>query len=122
MNPEQIRFTETNSADDSKGRTWGLDGNLFWFITGGSFAFVAILLVCFSAMKMDFLFSLFLAALPLTLCVIYVFIFRQGKPPGYDVDCLDLWLSGSGFAPNVGEQPKHPLRYVRESTKWALRK
>lgn len=118
MNAEQIRFTETNSADDSKGRTWGLDGNLFWFVAGGAFAFVVILLVCFSAMKVSFFLSLFLAAVPMTLCVMYVFIFRQGKPPGYDVDCLDLWLNGSGFGPNSLTQLKHPMLYVRESTQW----
>jgi hypothetical protein len=115
MNTEQIRFTETNSADDSKGRTWGLDGDLFWFIAGGAFAFVVILLVCFSAMRMGFWLSLFLAALPLTLCVIYVFAFRHGKPPGYDVDCFELWLAGPGFSPNEN-QPKHPLNYVRQSS------
>jgi hypothetical protein len=116
MNTEQIRFTETNSADDSKGRTWGLDGNLFWFVAGGAFAFVVILLVCFSALKFNFVPSILLAALPLTLCVIYVFTLRQGKPPGYDVDCLELWLNGSGFTPDRMAQPKHRLSYVREST------
>jgi hypothetical protein len=115
MSAEQIRFTETNGADDSKGRTWGLDGNLFWFIAGGAFAFVVILLVCFSAMKLSFLLSISLAALPLTLCVIYVSAFRQGKPPGYDVDCLDHWVNGPGFTPDSLAQPKHPLFYVRES-------
>lgn len=113
MSAEQIRFTETNSADDSKGRTWGLDGNLFWFVAGGAFAFVVILLVCFSAMKLSFAFSLLLAAAPLTLCVIYVFTFRQGKPPGYDLDCLDLWLNGSGFGPDLPTQPQHPFSYGR---------
>src|SRR5436853_7714385 len=97
MSAEQIRFTETNSADDSKGRTWGLDGNLFWFIAGGAFSFVVILLVCFSAMKLTFLLSVSLAALPLTLCLIYVFTFRQGKPPGYDLASLDIRLNGSAF-------------------------
>ena len=53
-----IRFTETNSSDDSKGRTWGLEGELFWFIVGGGFAFVMILLLCFSALKMSFFTSL----------------------------------------------------------------
>jgi len=122
MSAEQIRFTETNSADDSKGRTWGLDGNLFWFVAGGAFAFVVILLVCFSAMKLSFGFSLLLAAAPLTLCVIYVFTFRQGKPPGYDVDCLDLWMNGPGFAPDSIHNSKHPMFYVRESTQRTFRK
>ena len=68
MNTTDIRFTETNSADDSKGQTWGLDGNLFWFMAGGAFAFVIILLLCFSAMRMSFFASLMIAAVPLTLC------------------------------------------------------
>ena len=92
-----LRFTETNSADDSQGRTWGLDGDLFWFMAGGAFAFVMVLLVCFSALKMSFTVSALLAAVPLTLCVIYIFLFRQGKPAGYDMDCLDYWLNGSGL-------------------------
>ena len=29
MNPHDLRFTDTNSGDDSKGKTWGLEGDLF---------------------------------------------------------------------------------------------
>ena len=108
---DEIRFTETNSGDDSKGRTWGLEGDLFWFMAGGAFAFVMVLLVCFSALKMGFFASLFLGALPLTLCLIYIFVFRQGKPAGYDMDCLDYWLNGSGFSPDSQKPIKHPLHY-----------
>jgi hypothetical protein len=39
----ELRFTETNSADDSAGKTWGLEGNLFWFVVGGAFATVITL-------------------------------------------------------------------------------
>jgi hypothetical protein len=113
---EGIRFTETNSADDSKGRTWGLDGELFWFIVGGAFAFVMILLLCFSALKMSFVASFILAAIPLTLCVIYVFVFRQGKPAGYDVDCLAYCLNGAGFSPDFQKQPTHPLCLIHRPT------
>jgi hypothetical protein len=116
MNTPDIRFTETNSADDSQGQTWGLDGNLFWFMAGGAFAFVIILLVCFSAMRMGFFTSVLIAAVPLALCAIYVFVFRQGKPASYDVDCLDFWLSGSGFGPNPEKQPEHPLCLSRRPT------
>jgi hypothetical protein len=105
----ELRFTETNSSDDSKGKTWGLDGDLFWFIAGGAFAAVAILLVCFSALGMSFVGSVVLAAVPLVLCAIYVFVFRQGKPAGYDVDCLDYWVNGSGFSSASQKQLKHPI-------------
>ncbi|MCI0539170.1 MAG: hypothetical protein L0Z50_28515 [Verrucomicrobiales bacterium] len=111
-----LRFTETNSADDSKGRTWGLEGNLFWFIAGGAFSFVVILLFLFSALKMSFVVSLMFAAIPLLLLLVYVFTFRHGKPPAYDIDCLDLSLNGAGFGLNPIRQPAHPLCSTKRPT------
>ena len=109
MKSQELRFTETNSADDSEGKTWGLDGNLFWYVAGGSFVSVIILLLLFSAMHLSFLMASIVAAVPFTLMLGYVFGFRQGKPPGYDVDCFDLWFSGEGFGPEPERQPSHPL-------------
>lgn len=114
MNP--LRFTETNSADDSKGRTWGLEGNLFWFIAGGAFSFVVLLLFLFSALKFSFTASLVIAAIPLLLSLVYVFAFRQGKPPAYDLDCLDQWLNGTGFGLDPLKQPQHPLCSIKHPT------
>jgi hypothetical protein len=109
MKSQELRFTETNSADDSEGKTWGLDGNLFWYVAGGSFISVIILLLLFSAMRMNILLASSIAAIPLALTFGYVFGFRQGKPPGYDVDCFDYWMSGSGFTPETSS-PVHPLK------------
>jgi Flp pilus assembly protein TadB len=103
-----LRFTETNSADDSQGRTWGLEGNLFWYLAGSGFASVITLLVIFSVMKLSLLVSVIVAVIPLILTLTYVFAFRQGKPAGYDRDCLDLWINGAGFGPEPQRQPKHP--------------
>ena len=110
MSDQTLRLTETNSADDSQGRTWGLEGNLFWYMTGGCFASVMTLLIVFSVAKVSFLISLAVAAVPLALTLVYVYGFRQGKPPGYDMDCLDLWVKGSGFGPDVSDRPRHPLK------------
>jgi hypothetical protein len=109
---ENVRFTDTNASDDSKGRTWGLEGDLFWILVGGSFAFVMILLLCFSMLKMGLIMSLLIAAGPLTLCLLYIFVFRQGKPSGYDIDCLDYWLNGAGFSPDFQRQSKHPFHFT----------
>jgi hypothetical protein len=109
MKSQELRFTETNSADDSQGKTWGLDGNLFWYIAGGSFVSVITLLLLFSALRMSFLMASGIAAVPFTLTLAYVFGFRQGKPPGYDVDCFDFWFSGAAFGPELARQPSHPL-------------
>ena len=43
----ELRFPETNSAEDSAGKTWGLEGSLFWYLTGGVFTSVIVLLVLF---------------------------------------------------------------------------
>ena len=100
MNSPNLRFTDTNSADDSMGGTWGLDGNLFWFLIGGTFGSVVIMLLLFSAFRFSFSAAGLIAAIPLILTLIYVFGFRQGKPPCYDVDCLEYWICGKGFGPD----------------------
>lgn len=106
----ELRLSETNSADDSEGRTWGLEGNLFWYVAGGLVAFVATLLFLFSVIRLTFLASLLMASIPLLFCLIYVFGFRQGKPPGYDMDLLDYWINGRGFRPTLHSQSHHPLQ------------
>jgi hypothetical protein len=107
----ELRLTETNSAEDSAGRTWGLEGNLFWYVVAGIFVSVLTLLLCFSTLRWSFGASTMLASVPLTLSLLYVFGFRQGKPAGYDRDLLDGWLHGTGFAPNPQQQPEHPLHH-----------
>ena len=109
MKDHELRFSDTNSADDSEGRTWGLDGHLFWFVVAGVFIFVITLLLLFSALRCSFGQSFGIALIPLALTLIYVFGFRQGKPPAYDRDLVDYWTNGAGFGPNPQTQPKHPL-------------
>jgi len=105
----EIRFTDTNSADDSKGKTWGLDGNLFWYLIGGTFGSVVLMLLLFSAYRLSFIQSVAIAVVPLTLTLVYVFGFRQGKPPRYDIDCLEYWIFGKGFSPQLQMKMQHPL-------------
>lgn len=109
MTASDMRFTDTNSADDSKGKTWGLDGNLFWYLIGGSFGSVVLMLLLFSAYHMSFFGSMAVAVIPLTLTLVYVFGFRQGRPPRYDIDCLEYGLFGKGFSPKPDAKTKHPL-------------
>ena len=97
----ELRFTEANSADDSAGKTWGLEGNLFWFIVGGAFASVVILLLLFSVSHWTLLSALVPSLVPIGLALLYVLAFRQGKPAGYDTDLFELWLKGRGFGPEI---------------------
>ncbi len=105
----ELRFTETNSADDSAGKTWGLEGNLFWFVVGGAFAAVITLLLLFSVWHWNLLSAVVPAVIPLGLALLYALAFRQGKPSGYDIDLFELWLKGSGSGPEILRVKAPPL-------------
>ena len=105
---QELRFTETNSADDSAGKTWGLEGNLFWFVAGGAFAAVVTLLLLFSVAHWSLLSALVPALTPLVLALLYALALRQGKPPGYDTDLFELWLKGPGFGPQPSRDNVRP--------------
>jgi hypothetical protein len=103
-----LRLTDTNAASDSKGRTWGLEGGLFWWLVGGVGVAVTVFLVLLVILKSSLLTSLGIAFLPLLLCLAYIFGLRQGKPPGYDRDIFERLLTGTGFSPE-GNRISHPL-------------
>ena len=106
-----LRLTDTNAASDSKGRTWGLEGGLFWWLVGGVGAGITVFFVFLVMLNSSLLTSFGIALVPVALCLAYIFGLRQGKPPGYDRDCLEYILSGKGFGPEL-RQPafaKHPL-------------
>ena len=106
-----LRLTDTNAASDSKGRTWGLEGNLFWYLVGGVGAGITMFFVQIVVMKAALLSSFAVALVPVILCLAYILGLRQGKPPGYDRDCLEYWLSGAGFGPQAGRAGAHILKH-----------
>ena len=106
-----LRLTDTNAASDSKGRTWGLEGGLFWWLVGGIGAGITLFFVLLVLVKSSLLTAFVVALVPVLLCLTYIFGLRQGKPPGYDRDCFERWFSTSGFAPEVqtARSARHPL-------------
>jgi len=103
-----LRLTDTNAASDSKGRTWGLEGGLFWWLVGGIGAGITLFFVLLVIVKSSLLTSFVVALLPVGLCLAYIFGLRQGKPPGYDRDIVERLFAGSGFAPDSASLT-HPL-------------
>jgi hypothetical protein len=99
----ELRVTDTNSANDSKGRAFGLEGNNFLYIL---IAFVAALggylvLNVFLGVGM-------LAALTLTLPILllpagWVLLLKHNRPEGYAGDLFDSVTNREGwsFAPRV---------------------
>ena len=112
-----LRLTDTNAASDSKGRTWGLEGNLFWWLLGGVGAGITLFFILLVMLKSSLTVSGFVALVPVVLCLAYIFGLRQGKPPGYDRDCFEYVVSGRGFSPEASRVriPKHPLHESKEN-------
>ena len=105
----ELRLTDTNAASDSKGRTWGLEGGLFWWLVGGIGAGITVFFVFLVILKSSLLASFGIALVPIGLCLAYIFGLRQGKPPGYDGDIFERALTGRGFGPDENHSTKHPL-------------
>jgi hypothetical protein len=103
-----LRLTDTNAASDSKGRTWGLEGGLFWWLVGGVGAGITLFVLFLVVLKSSLLTSFGIALVPVLLCLAYIFGLRQGKPPGYDRDIFERLVSGGGFGPD-GNGTTHPL-------------
>jgi len=94
----ELRITDTNSVNDSKGRALGFEGNDFLFVVGGIVGAIAIFLL---------LYGMFHASLTATTCVAvpvfalptaWVILFRRGKADGYAEDFFDHLLNREGFA------------------------
>ncbi len=103
-----LRFTDTNAASDSAGRTWGLEGNLFWWIVGGLGVGLPVFFGVVGGFKSGLFLSFGVAAVPVLICLTYIFTMRQGKPPGYDRDIIERVFTGNGFASELIPS-KHPL-------------
>jgi hypothetical protein len=105
----ELRLTDTNAASDSSGRTWGLEGGLFWWLVGGVGAGISLFLLFVVTFQASLVTSFAVALVPVLLCLAYIFGLRQGKPPGFDRDLLEHLISDGGFRPRPDRHLTHPL-------------
>lgn len=98
---DELRYTDTNAADDASGRAFGLEGNLH----------VPVLIAVVGSVALFGGFSLLLhwkplsaglaAGIPLLLVVGWVVVLRNGRPAGFDRDLVDHWVGGGHFTRGV---------------------
>ena len=105
----ELRLTDTNAASDSKGRTWGLEGNLFWWLIGGIGAGITVFFILLVVLNSSFFVSILAALAPVLVCLAYIYGLRQGKPPGYDRDVFERVFGSRGFSPEARRSCTHPL-------------
>lgn len=104
----ELRITDTNSVNDSKGRALGLEGNDFVYIVGGfvgALACYLLLNVLFGAAAFP---SLLLSLPILVLPTAWVLLFRHNKPDGYAEDFFDQLITGEGWSFASRSQPVRP--------------
>lgn len=93
---KHLRRSSTNAADDSKGHSLGLEGDLFLYIILALAAGVVLLLVCMISGVSPGI-SIIIAAIPLPLCLAFLFIFKIGKPPRYTGDLFQKWFGNKSL-------------------------
>ncbi|MCB1103397.1 MAG: hypothetical protein H7A44_08545 [Opitutaceae bacterium] len=100
----ELRQTETNAADDSTGRVFGLDGNLYLpvllSLLGSLAGFAFLNLVC----GLHYSLAGIMATLPLLIALAWILGLRQGKPAGYDRDFLEYLFSRGHFSRHGTDQ------------------
>ena len=94
---DALRHTETNAADDSPGRAFGLDGNLYLPVLLSLLAALLLFTILVLLLRVPFLIAAGLAGGPVAVCLVWAFLLRQGKPAGYDRDLVESWLGRDHF-------------------------
>jgi len=106
----ELRITDTNSVNDSKGRAFGLEGNDFLYVIGGFVGAFACYLVLDLMLGAASLPSILLALPLFVLPTAWVLLFRHNKPDGYAEDFFDQLVTGEGWSFAARNQPDYPGR------------
>jgi type IV secretion system protein TrbE len=89
-----LRYTDTNSGDDSQGRAFGLEGNLYLVVVAAVVAAVALFAVLVFLVGLGMPVAAMGAAVPVALTLSWVVVLKHGKPRGYDRDVVNQALGG----------------------------
>ncbi len=104
----ELRITDTNSANDNKGRAFGLEGNDFIYVLVG-FVIALGLFLLLNVLLHVRLGVAAIMALPLLLGPLgWVLLLRHNKPAGYAEDWFAQRVSGAGWSFAPFAQPKQP--------------
>lgn len=111
----ELRVTDTNSANDNRGRAFGLEGNDFLYVLISFVAAMALYLICTAVLRTGFM-PAFLLALPwFVVPTAWVLLLRHNKPPGYAEDWFEHLVNREGwsFAPRIQAATKRSHEHSR---------
>jgi hypothetical protein len=96
-----LRITDTNAADDSRGRVFGLDGDLYLPVIVAAVLSMAMFAVIGLVLRAGWVLAGAVSAVPSAVTLGWAAFLRNGKPPAHDRDAIAQWLGGGDF----GRQP-----------------
>jgi hypothetical protein len=92
-----LRRTDTNAADDSRGRAFGLDGDLYLPVVISALVSLAVGALLALWLHTGWVLAGAVAAVPLGLTLFWAILLKHGRPPGHDRDWLDQKFGGGDF-------------------------
>jgi hypothetical protein len=107
----ELRVTDTNSANDSKGRAFGLEGNDFIYVLVAFVAALGLYLVCTAILRMHPLAALVFSLPLFVLPAAWVFFLRHNKPAGYAEDWFEQLVNREGWSLAPRAQPSSLRRH-----------
>lgn len=92
-----LRRTDTNSADDSRGRAFGLEGDLYLPVVVAAVISLGLLALLGLVLRTGWVIAGTVAAAPVAGTLFWAAWLRHGRPPGYDRDWIEQKLGGGNF-------------------------
>ena len=110
----ELRITDTNSVNDTKGRAFGLQGNDFIYVLV-SFVVALGLYLLLSVLLGVGRTAALVVALPFLLGPLaWVLLLRHNKPEGYAEDFFDDLVNGEGWSLAQNAQSLLPREGIHE--------
>ena len=105
---ERLVGVDTNSADDSSGIAFGLQGNLYLPVALAAMISIGCTTLLIYSSDFSIPIAIAIGAMPFTVTLLLVLTFFNNKPPHFASDWLES-LGGPGNFRRVPQgQPKHP--------------
>lgn len=104
----ELRITDTNSANDSKGRAFGLEGNDFIYVLIAFVVALGLYLIFGFVLRVGAAVALGFSLPVLLGTSAWVLLLRHNKPDGYAEDFFDDLADGEGWSLVARAQPTPP--------------
>lgn len=109
-----LRHNPTNSANDSKGHSMGLEGDQFMYIVAALVIGFVLLIVSMKAGASPVQ-SMIIGAIPIPFVLLFLLIFKINKPEGYQNDLIQSWMGNTAIERK--HFPENPYLLAKQGKK-----